>query len=208
MSKDEIVEDLNRLEKWFIENKPQFYSKLNLGLSRDEIAALTINLGLNLPDEVIALYMWHNGTPKNLNMDFIPHYRFLPLEEAIDFYYEMIDGTIESGGEVIDQFNLSTHCEWSYSYFPIFYSIEPIVIKISKEKIKTTPVVNIFAEDSSATLMYNTLSNFINFIAECYKAEVFQINENEFGYFVEVADKDRAESIHTQFESSLPYFSL
>ncbi|TYQ31804.1 SMI1/KNR4 family protein [Pseudanabaena sp. UWO310] len=203
MNKNKITECLHKLDRWFLANKPEFYSKFNLGLSSAEITALTANLQLKLPDEIVVLYMWRNGTPKNWSIEFFPHYRFLPLEEAIAYYYEMIDDTIDGGGQVIDGFDLSIHCEWSYSYFTIFYSIDPIIIKIDKEATATTPVVEIFAEDCSATLKYNTLSNFISFITECYETEVFQITENKFGGFVEVTDRSRYALIYAQFEPSL-----
>ena len=53
---------LERLENWLKKHRPDYASRLQPGLSSEEIAEIAAPLPFQLADEVIDLYHWHNGT--------------------------------------------------------------------------------------------------------------------------------------------------
>ena len=81
-----MPEILARLESILKTNAPHVLAALPPGLSAGEIARLEQQYHVQLPDDIKAIYQWHNGSSQTTNFpggDFIPTHRFLPLEEAL-----------------------------------------------------------------------------------------------------------------------------
>ena len=71
------------------------------GLSRENIAVLTKPLPFSFPDEVYALYQWHNGIPDESEFYFLfRDHRFLPLEEALMEYQQIVRYYPSIGDEI------------------------------------------------------------------------------------------------------------
>ena len=51
----------NRLEKWYEQNAPVVYQRLNAGVSEQEIKNLEYRMGIRLPDDFLASLIAHNG---------------------------------------------------------------------------------------------------------------------------------------------------
>ena len=78
------------------------------GLTSEEIREATVSFPFALPDSVLALYEWRNGTIRSgRDSDFFPGWRFVSLTEAMERYSVLYDP--------ID--NL-----WSDRWFPLFSS--------------------------------------------------------------------------------------
>lgn len=88
-----IAEMLNKIEKWCKTNRKDQYEPIKPGLTREEIDSILGEWEFQLPQEIIELYQWGNGSK---------HHSFLPypngdygfqgfyslrtaLEEAEDF---------------------------------------------------------------------------------------------------------------------------
>lgn len=83
---ESMPEILARLETVLQTNAPHVLAGLQPGLSTAEIAKLEERYQVRLPEDIKAIYAWHNGsagTTNYLSGDFIPIHRFLPLEEAL-----------------------------------------------------------------------------------------------------------------------------
>jgi cell wall assembly regulator SMI1 len=81
-----MPEILARLESILKTNSPQVLARLQPGLSAGDIARLEQQYQIQLPDEIRAIYQWHDGARHSTNYmgdDFILIHRFLPLEEAL-----------------------------------------------------------------------------------------------------------------------------
>lgn len=81
-----MPEILARLESILKTNAPQVLAGLQPGLSVGDIARLEQQYHVQLPDDIQAIYQWHNGARHSTNYvgdDFIPIHRFVPLEEML-----------------------------------------------------------------------------------------------------------------------------
>ena len=74
---------LVRLQTVLETNAPIVASALQPGLSDAQIAALESQGGFRLPDDLRALYRWHNGIAKTSTIGLLAGQRFVPLEEAV-----------------------------------------------------------------------------------------------------------------------------
>ena len=81
-----MPEILARLESILKTNAPQVLAGLQPGISTAEIAKLELQYHVQLPDDIRAIYQWHDGARSVTNdasYDFIPIHRFLSLEEML-----------------------------------------------------------------------------------------------------------------------------
>ena len=80
-----MPEILSQLESVLSTNAPSVLADLQPGISPGDIAKLETQYHIQLPDEIKAIYEWHNGSVNNTNRMsvFVPIHRFLPLEEAL-----------------------------------------------------------------------------------------------------------------------------
>lgn len=82
-----MPEILGQLETVLKTNAPQVLGGLQPGLSAEDISRLEQQYHVQLPQDIQAIYEWHDGARHSANYvgdDFIPLYRFLPLEETLD----------------------------------------------------------------------------------------------------------------------------
>jgi hypothetical protein len=61
-------------------------ASMNPGLSRSGIAERMSEFSFRLPDSIVEMYMWHNGTNEHGNGDFYPWWVFDPLEISCGRY--------------------------------------------------------------------------------------------------------------------------
>jgi hypothetical protein len=90
-----LIDALNHALDRRIALNSEFGSIINPGLSREKIMEMTRDIPCDIPEELIDLYEWHNGTDYIYD-NFIPVFEFRPLEYAIemngicDEYYDDI----------------------------------------------------------------------------------------------------------------------
>jgi hypothetical protein len=81
-----IPEILARLESVLKTNASHVLAGLQHGLSADAIVRLEQQYRVQIPDDIKAIYEWHNGSASTTNYlsdDFIPGHRFPSLEETL-----------------------------------------------------------------------------------------------------------------------------
>ncbi|HSY18104.1 MAG TPA: SMI1/KNR4 family protein [Candidatus Acidoferrales bacterium] len=81
-----MPEILARLDAVLKTNAPSVFAELQPGLSANAIAGLEKQYHVQIPDDIKAIYEWHDGsasTTNRLSDDFIPIHRFPPLEESL-----------------------------------------------------------------------------------------------------------------------------
>jgi len=84
---DRPLEDILRdLDGVLIEKAPFVAIQLQPGLHPRKINELEKKAGIELTDELRALYIWHNGCSTESNQNFIPGHLFLPLDTIIEQY--------------------------------------------------------------------------------------------------------------------------
>lgn len=76
------MQSLNELEAWLKTHLPEVAADLNAGASETELGDFSTTLGVNLPDDFLQLYAWHNGQEEHANSG--PWYglTFLPLDRV------------------------------------------------------------------------------------------------------------------------------
>jgi cell wall assembly regulator SMI1 len=101
---------IERLDRWLAENRPDYYSGLQPGISEEEVVALEAKLGVALPTGLRNLLKWHNGqAPKNY--DSIYHnYSLIDAEE--------IAGIRESNNELLAAGDFDQPNWWDPQWIP------------------------------------------------------------------------------------------
>jgi cell wall assembly regulator SMI1 len=83
---ESMPEILAHLESVLKTNAPQVLATLRPGISPDQISQLEQQYHVQLPDDIAAIYEWHDGAAAMSTtnyLDFIPIHRFVPLEEML-----------------------------------------------------------------------------------------------------------------------------
>ena len=174
---------LERLEQWLRLNRPDYFSRLQPGLTLEEITEISAPLGFKLPDEVIKLYQWHNGT-LGFYDEFFIIYRFATLKDAVERTLEMRESTAEYPLGVPDEsdefystgwnIGFPNHYDWQDNWFSIFFEVkDTIASMISSSSLTHAPIVKIAGEDLWTTLWFNSLKGFISAVLECYETDLY-----------------------------------
>ena len=79
----ELKISLDKIQVWMKGHAPELASGLEAGLAKSGVEDLARRRGIAVPEEVYALYNWHNGQAADL--PFFDEYRFLPAGEAFDY---------------------------------------------------------------------------------------------------------------------------
>jgi hypothetical protein len=155
-----LTDALERILNWFQENKPDYPMSLQPGLTIEEIEEKVKNLPFKLPKEVYELYQWRNGICDEYE-GFFEYYRFLPLKEALCEQQLMSEA-----------WGLSLPFGW----FPLFYFEREYFSAIgAQEDTASSVIVKTYYE---IDVVYGSLTNMMQFIAECYLKNAYFIDKN------------------------------
>jgi hypothetical protein len=93
-----LTDTLDRVLNHRISLESRYASIVLPGLCRDRILEMTAQIPYRLPEEIIELYQWHNGTAPEGWDNFIPCFELISLERATDIYdsYCEIDFIIDA----------------------------------------------------------------------------------------------------------------
>lgn len=182
-----LTETLERIFKHLQQNRPEVASLLKPGLKFEEIQSKIRNLPFRLPEEVYELYQWRNGIDStnisriNLHLDssFIPHFDFIPLEQAIEDSKEIE----EFRHEYTSLEDKNCHKPW----FPIFGSddLEYFLVFGDSDNNKYSSIMQCHLGGGSLPkLKYPNLTTFMLIVAECYETNAYYLTElSEENYF-------------------------
>lgn len=147
------------------------------GLSKEIICQSTTDLPFELPDEIISLYQWANGTNSH---NFFPAYEFLSLELALESYIEQAEFEQEMLEEYADNENSADEDQdvsWSENFFPLFYFNGEYYFVDCNPALAVRPIYHYFAE-VGYTLAFKSLFDMLNEIFNCFKQGAYYFEED------------------------------
>jgi cell wall assembly regulator SMI1 len=91
---ESMSEILAHLESVLRTNAPQVLAELQPGISSDQISRLEQQYHVQIPDDIKAIYEWHDGAKLTTNYfdNLIPFHHFVPLEDMLPDRSEQEDG--------------------------------------------------------------------------------------------------------------------
>ncbi|NJR66480.1 MAG: SMI1/KNR4 family protein [Leptolyngbyaceae cyanobacterium CRU_2_3] len=78
-----LIQALERIFCCIEAKAPRLAPSLQPGLTREQIETQLQVLPFRLPEEVYQLYQWRNGSLCENQVELLPQYRMMPLQEAI-----------------------------------------------------------------------------------------------------------------------------
>jgi cell wall assembly regulator SMI1 len=91
-----MVEELIvRLDRWLSENRPDYYARLQPGVTKEVFRDFEAEIGMELPASFRQLYRWRNGQDPAYSASLWENWMFSPLEDVLHFK-RLLDGMIGS----------------------------------------------------------------------------------------------------------------
>ncbi|HEC85004.1 MAG TPA: SMI1/KNR4 family protein, partial [Thioploca sp.] len=172
------------------------------GLAEVQIQEITKNLPFRLPRELVFLYQWHNGI--DASESFLPYYRFLSLQKAVDVYQRDLETELDNQGLEKPEDLLKRDEEEGLLYHPYRLPIFQLdarhyyIAHCEPKELRRSPILSFFLEEG-AEQQYDSLTDMMSSIADCYANDAYYINKE--GELEE--DKIKVESIDKQYRSVL-----
>lgn len=173
----ETLQDaLNKILEWLAEHDRPVVALLQDGIDAQEVKAASEGLPLRLPQELVALYGWRNGTRSAEgdildDLHFMPGYYLLSLEESLTHYRAFKDDE-----------------RWKPNWFPIlangggdFYAVG-----CTTGAEERAPVIGFLLDEPEQPIEYASVTSMMLTIAQCYEAGAYFLSED--GY-LEVDDE-------------------
>lgn len=175
---------LDRLLEYAEQTHPHIRSLLQPGLDATTIRQ---RVPLDLPEDVVALYQWHNGVYDEDQMEeqeLFYYHHFLSLEDALRVYFELrrIDDEIRRRSTN----NLS--CAYLPQLFPLF-SFQGEYYAVWTDSADDD-FGSIYFVHQGAAKVYNHLTSMLTAILECYNAGAYMIQDGNV-----VLDEQRVAAI-------------
>jgi len=170
-----------RLDKVLKEKNPKLYNILNNPITFDEIKSVSENIKFPIPEDLLTLCRWKNGSKYNNEVKLgslwmFPMNIFCPLSEGVEHY------------KLHSEMNNSLEREvFSENFFPIFYSGggEQTLIDIDTNSKNYGGIFYFTLSDPDIdniiTSYADSLSNLLLSVIECYEQGVYYIDKNS-GY--------------------------
>jgi cell wall assembly regulator SMI1 len=100
---------IKRMDRWLAANRPDYYARLQLGVSDATLDAFEVRFSLKLPQAFRRLYQWRNGQEPACNASFQANRMFSSLEE-VAVSKEILDGLIG--------YDFEDPCWWRKGWVP------------------------------------------------------------------------------------------
>lgn len=186
-----LTDSLNRIMQWLEKNRPDYAASFLPGLSDSEIRDKLANIELELPLEIYELYRWRNGTqngedPKSV---IFPCMEYMPLDEAIEYYDDFLENTInifdeqdfQDIFELLDANQINQYGDKKY-LFPFYRSnCDFLAVLLSKEKQQYSPIINI-DDVLELSFVYRNLTAMMKTLAEYLKTGAHYLDEEQEYY--------------------------
>jgi cell wall assembly regulator SMI1 len=194
---------LKRLEDSMQLKVPKVLAEMQPGLSDSEISTLEGKTGVALPDDLRALYRWHNGcgTRDPRLCGPIPGHRFVPLDEALGMIRETTNQLAKASG--VQQRGFEVFAGHTKSWITLFddgagdgYFFDP------KRKPSKGAVFYHFAEEAYY-VFFPSVKNLMAGTVKCYEQDAYAWKTN--GNVISLTqDFERSQKIWQEFGSSNP----
>ena len=193
-----MPEILSRVDNILRTNAPQVFASLQPGLSAGDISRLEQQYHVQLPDDIQAIYEWHDGACRTnyVGGTFMPLYRFVPLEETF------ADNATAGKGATLTQRIFSNalvgyHDVWICIFSDDAgngYYYDP------KRKESEGAVFYNFMEDADYTF-FPSAKNMMAGIAKCYEQGIFRVKPGSSPPQLD-EDFDRSTKVWEEFGAS------
>jgi hypothetical protein len=164
-------EILNRLQQFLDKQLPSNALLLQAGLPLDQIKNLTQLL--NLPDDLVDLYAWHNGQSEHLC--FLLNFSLYSLQTSLAEYKQLREVSLELEKQV--QFS-----SWHASWLPILGFEGEYFF----QDLQTGQIYFYFLEDTPR-LWFDNLEQMMKVVAEAWEQDLFgpdfEPTESEYALF-------------------------
>lgn len=164
-----IAELVAQLDLKLSEIRPDYYKKLNQGISSDTISALEEKYNRKLPDELKTLYMWKNGQ-KGYN-SFINNSCFLPLEVVLKNAEEL--------NKMIGK-DFQRENWWNENWLMIFENGNGSGLCIDLKGVFTSKpdqIIEFWSKSSGRNVLYPNLETLLQKILEMYEMDIEELAE-------------------------------
>lgn len=186
----QLSQALERIHLWFQVNAPVVAGALQPGLTHEQISTQVQDLPFCLPQEVYQIYQWHNGSSAQQRVEFLPQYRFLSLEEALDQYQITVEIWRQSVSETEQ---LQSWCPRPEGWFPLFAEDGNFYMVVGQPSPKTTAPIIHFSEYGDNGLVFNSLTDMMLAVAECLETGTYFLYEDTSCYLNWKDDATEAE---------------
>lgn len=165
----EIDESLRRL------GRQRLIDGLQTGLDRDTVRESLKSIGLVAPDDLCALYGWHNGTRIDVgevldDFHIFPGFYFSPLQDALKDYRAFREDR-----------------RWNQRWLPILANGGGDFYAVDSSNETATPVIGFMIDQDDQPVEYSSISAMIRTWAEAFASGAFYVDAR--GYLM--ADDDR-----------------
>lgn len=169
-SQTDLVALLNEFDELLKTEHPGIYAKLNDGVTDEQIDKLNALLApLQLPDDLITLYKWHNGAGNNNFLFGFPD--LLSLEDTLLEYRQ----SMELAGDL----------GWCRAWYPIAYESRVYwLATLSESAQSASPIYYMDIEDSDVQLLHQSVTAMIACYIEAYRSSV--ISQDDISEFYDI----------------------
>jgi hypothetical protein len=168
---------------------------LQEGICKDMIASKLEGLPFVFSQELLALYMWRNGTRITEGVTggevcFFPGFYLLAIDDAITEYRSLMN--LKDDPRIIDDL------KWKKAWYPVFSNAGGnfYAVELGTSPIQESPVVVCFIYEPPLGLVkYASLKHMMLTLLECYKTGVIFVDSKGFLDM----DYDAIKSIATEY---------
>lgn len=101
---------IERLDTWLRENRPDYYAKLNPGISDEELNTLEAKLGVALPEEFNSLHRWRDGQSSRNFKSFYYNYTLMDADDIAE--------TVKVNNELLEAGDFKLPDWWDPRWIP------------------------------------------------------------------------------------------
>ena len=187
-----LADSFNQIMRWLEENRPDYAASFLPGLSDEEIREKLANVELELPEEIYELYRWRNGVEggEDLKSVVYPSMEFMPLDEAIEYYEDFVENSInlldERDEDCQDVFKLldvsQVNIYGNKLIFPFSRSnCSFCAVLLSKEQQQRSIIIDI-ADELGLSVIYRNLTSMTQTLAEYLETGAYYLDEQQEYY--------------------------
>lgn len=181
-----LIPSLERILTWLTHHKPDLGTSFLPGLSRAELDSYLQTLPFHVSQEVYDLYQWRGGTVGEQGL-FVYHW-FYTLSEIKEVEEILNDP---------DWMDLREEQGHPLYLFPLFgFDGEYLLVPGTEEPLQTSPVYQMNCEDSSVCMAFDSLSQMMATLAECYENGLYQ---SMLGSYLTMTDPEKFGAIRRQY---------
>ena len=154
-----MKESLMKIDQALENNYAEVFKSLRPGATNDELKLLSKCFSNNgIPDEIVALYKWHNGQAGSSSLNQNDNRTFLPINEVIDAW-EFLNDPMEDILEPI-----------SRSWVPILYNGAGDYIMYVTEGDNKGKLISYWHDDESRNVVFESLGRWVKDVLNAARA--------------------------------------